>query len=85
MTDIPSSREGCIPLDLIPIIIGIIIGGAGLYILSGTDNRNFGLILLGLGLLITGVGGSARFGYQGAIIGGPVGLIMILIGYFFPL
>ena len=64
------------------IALGFILGG--LYVAS-TGSPGTGLMVVGVGVLIGGFGGSASMGFGLLKVAGPAGLILIVVGGVFRL
>jgi hypothetical protein len=64
---------------LIPFILGfaLVVGGA---FLITSASWSAGLILVGIGVLLLGAGGSGTLGYGVLKVAGPTGLIIIVFG-----
>jgi len=71
------------PIGLVMLIaLAFILGG--LYIAS-TGSPGTGLMVVGVGVLIGGFGGSASMGFGLLKVAGPAGLILMVVGAVFRL
>ena len=72
---------GQIPLQFIPVIIGILLVLIGLLVAS--RNTGQGLIWIGAGFVVGGFGGSLAFQSRALAISGLGGMVLIVIGALF--
>ena len=68
---------------LVPFIISLILFGAGLLSITGGCPGQ-GLVLLGIGCIVGGFGGSLEVGYGAAVVGGTGGFVLIIVGVALP-
>ena len=66
-------------LLLLPFIIALVFIFAGIWQLT-TGCIGNGLILIGVGCIIGGFGGTLEMGYGAAVVGGTGGFVLIIAG-----
>lgn len=72
---------GQVPLQFIPVFVGIILVLIGLLVVS--RNTGQGLIWIGSGFVVGGFGGSLAFRSRALAISGLGGMVLIVIGALF--
>ncbi len=63
-------------------IVALIFVIAGVFVMAG-GGVGLGLVLIGIGFIVGGFGGSAEFGAYGIYVGGAVGAVLIIAGAVF--
>src|SRR5437773_6351146 len=66
-------------LLLLPFVIALIFIIAGVLEIAG-NCTGLGIILVGIGLIIGGFGGTLELGYGAAVVGGGGGFVLIVAG-----
>lgn len=78
-----ASTLGETPLEAILVIIGLAVILYGLFETYPLSHGT-GLVTIGVGAMVSGVGGTARLGGKGVIIAGAAGFVLVVLGFLAP-